>query len=134
MRLLSFLSEIEHALVAESPVVDGGAWASNRMVNFQQGLARLTLSPRSPDLPHEGGGILLQGFTLADGSVCLKATLSWKGSDRKPVLAVYSTPSLNWKLEASRIAMAWLEGPTTTAGGPDFIPDGVAPSGGSTLT
>jgi hypothetical protein len=110
MRLLSFLSEIEKALLAESPALDGGAWETTRMVNFHHGLARLTLTPRAGnDLA--GGAVFLQGFALADGSVCLKASFNWQGSDESPVLAVYSTPRLNWKLEASRIAGTWLEGP-----------------------
>jgi hypothetical protein len=115
MRLLSFLTDIERALIAESPVVEGGAWVSTRMVNFHHGLARLTLQPRSSEVPFPGGTIFLQSFTLADGSLCLKASLNWKGSDAFPVMAVYSTPTLNWKLEASRIASAWLEGPPAMA-------------------
>jgi len=116
MRLLSFLSDIEKALIAESPVVDGGAWESTRMVNFYQGMARLSLTPRAAaDLPFPPGSIFLQSFVLADGSMCLKANLTWKGSDAFPIISVYSTPTLNWKLEASRIAMAWLEGPPALA-------------------
>lgn len=111
MRLLSFLSDIERALIAESPVVDGGAWETTRMVNFHQGLARLTLKARTTDVACAGGTIFLQSFALADGSLCLKASLNWKGSDAFPVLAVYSRPNLNWKLEASRIASTWIEGP-----------------------
>jgi hypothetical protein len=112
MRLLSFLSDIERALIAESPAIDGGAWATNRMVNFHHGLARLTLTPKAgAEGLLTGGSIFLQAFVLADGSLCLKASLNWKGSDAFPVIAVYSTPTLNWKLEASRIASAWLEGP-----------------------
>jgi hypothetical protein len=112
MRLLSFLSDIERAVLAESPVVDGGAWETTRMVNFHHGLARLTLTPRlGAELPSQGGAIFLQAFALADGSQCLKASLNWKGSEAFPVLSVYSTPAVNWKLEASRIGSAWLEGP-----------------------
>lgn len=112
MRLLSFLTDIEKAIVAESPMIDGGAWESMRMVNFEQGLARVSLTPRAPEeLPLPGGAILLQAFALADGSQCLKATLSWKDSTVTSTIAVYSTPSLNWKLEASRIATLWMEGP-----------------------
>jgi len=110
MRLLSFLSEIEKALLAESPAIDGGAWETTRMVNFHHGLARLTLSPREGN-EFPSGAIFLQAFSLADGSLCLKASLNWKGSESYPVLAVYSTPQSNWKLEASRIASFWLEGP-----------------------
>lgn len=112
MRLLSFLSDIERAVLAESPVVDGGAWETTRMVNFHHGLARLTLTPRlGTELPSNGGAIFLQAFALADGSQCLKASLNWKGSDAFPVISVYSTPTVNWKLEAARIGSAWLEGP-----------------------
>lgn len=116
MRLLSFLSDIERAVIAESPVVDGGAWETTRMVNFQHGLARLTLTPRASDeFAMPGGAIFLQAFVLADGSLCLKASLNWKGSEAFPVIAVYSTPTMNWKLEASKIASAWLEGPPAQA-------------------
>lgn len=114
MRLLSFLSAIEKALVAESPDVDGGAWESSRMVNFHQGLARLTLNPR-PGNDFPGGTVFLQAFILADGSQCLKACLNWTGSKGARVLAVYTTPQTNWKLEASRISSTWLEGPTETS-------------------
>ncbi len=121
MRLLSFLSDIEKALIAEAPAVDGGGWESNRMVNFCQGMARLSLAPRSSaDLPFPPGSIFLQSFVLADGSMCLKANLTWKGSDAFPVISVYSTPTLNWKLEASRIAKAWLEGPPALATVSDY--------------
>jgi hypothetical protein len=116
MRLLSFISDIERALIAESPVVDGGAWETNRMVNFHHGLARLTLKARpGVELGAAAGTIFVQTFTLADGSLCLKASLNWRGSDALPVISVYSTPALNWKLEASRIASAWLEGPPADA-------------------
>lgn len=116
MRLLSFLTDIEKALLAESPAVDGGAWETTRMVNFHHGLARLTLAARpGNDLAVPGGTIFLQAFVLADSSLCLKASLNWRGSDAFPVIAVYSTPTLNWKLEASRIATAWLEGPPAMA-------------------
>lgn len=116
MRLLSFLTDIEKAIVAESPVIDGGAWESMRMVNFEKGLGRVTLTPRSPsELPLPGGAIFLQAFSLADGSECLKATLSWQDTAVTSIIAVYSKPTLNWKLEASRIASQWLEGPPATS-------------------
>ncbi len=116
MRLLSFLSDIEKALIAESPVIEGGAWETSRMINFHHGLARLTLRPRpgAEDLS-PGGTIFLQAFVLADGSLCLKSSLNWRGSDALPIISVYSTPSLNWKLEASRIASAWISGPPEMA-------------------
>ena len=130
MRLLSFLSDIERAVIAESPAIDGGAWESSRMVNFHHGLARLTLKARpGAEMISTGGTIFLQAFELADGSLCLKASLNWKGSDAFPMMAVYSRPSLNWKLEASRIASAWLEGPPAagTITDADMSPQSLAP-------
>jgi hypothetical protein len=116
MRLLSFISDIEKAVIAESPAVDGGAWETTRMVNFHHGLARLSLKARpGVEWGSGGGSIFVQAFVLADGSLCLKASLNWKGCDALPVLSVYSTPSTKWKLEASRIASAWVEGPPASA-------------------
>jgi hypothetical protein len=110
MRLLSFLTDIEKSVIAESPVVEGGSWQTTRMVNFHNGLARLTLTPRNDEYGQPTGTIFVQSFALADGSICLKASLNWKGSDAFPVMAVYSTPATNWKLEASKVASRWLEG------------------------
>lgn len=110
MRLLSFLSAIEKVLLAESPIIDDGAWELVRMVNFHHHLARLTITPR-PGNDLSGGAIFLQGFELADGSCCLKAALNWTGSASGSTFAIYSTPQLNWKLEASRVASTWIEGP-----------------------
>ena len=110
-RLLSLLSDIEHALRANDPSPDGGDWDTLRLVNFRQGLARLTLSVRAPSrVTSAAGSILLQGFCLADGSFCLKANLAWQGTDNSAIYAVYSKPGTNWRLEAGQIADKWLEG------------------------
>jgi hypothetical protein len=111
MRLLSFLTDVERAIRLEANADEGAVWDSTRMINFQTGLARLTLTLREPDsgMPH--GTLLVQHFRLANGSFCLKANLNWAGSEASPTLAVYDTPLLNWSLEASRIASAWLAGP-----------------------
>lgn len=112
-RLLSFLTEIEQALTKESISNMGPTWEFSRMVNYQHGLARMTVTPPAGAEPDQArGAIFLQSFTLADGSLCLKASLNWVGSDNFPVYAVYSKPQLDWKSEASRIASAWLAGPT----------------------
>ena len=81
------------------------------MVHFQKGLARLTLSARAASGAIVGGSILVQTFSLANGSLCLKASLNWNASSARSAIAVYPTPTLNWKVEASRIASAWLQGP-----------------------
>jgi hypothetical protein len=112
MRLVSFLTQIERAVVAESSGGDDGAWDCSRMMNFHRGLARLTLQPRPNSRSiYPAGTIFLQAYELADGSACLKATLGWSGRDRFSVIAVYSTPTTDWALEASRIGAAWREGP-----------------------
>jgi hypothetical protein len=110
-RLLTLLTEIERALVANDPSPDGGTWDTLRLINFHQGLARLTLSVRSPAGVTAGRGIiLLQHFTLADETQCVKANLTWKGSEKSVVYSIYSKPLVNWHLEASQIATQWLDG------------------------
>lgn len=111
MRLLSFLTDIERAIRLEANADEGSVWNTARIVNFKSGLARLTLVSRDADSGMPEGTILAQHFRLANGSVCLKASLNWQGSDRGTILSVYETPTLNWKLEATRIASTWLAGP-----------------------
>ena len=115
MRLLSFLTEIERAIRLEANAAEGEMWGSVRMVNFQTGLARLTLTACEADGGLPEGTVLVQRFALANGSFCLKASIAWRGSETSPVLSVYETPLLNWKLEANRIASAWLAGPPAEA-------------------
>lgn len=115
MRLLSFLTDVERAIRLEANAGDDAIWESSRIVNFKTGLGRLTLSLREPDNGLPAGTVLLQYFALANGSFCLKATLNWEGSTASTMLSVYDTPTLNWKLEASRVASAWLAGPPAVA-------------------
>lgn len=115
MRLLSFLTDLERAIRMEANADENAIWDAARIVNFQTGLARLTLTCREADLGMPSGTLLLQYFSLANGSFSLKASLNWQGSDLTSHLSVYDTPVLNWKLEASRIAAAWLAGPPAAA-------------------
>jgi hypothetical protein len=121
-RLLSFLNDVEQALLQQSVANMGPTWTSTRMVNYHHSIARMTLTPATPDDPSQlRGSVFLQGFELADGSVCVKASLNWHGSDAFPVIAVYSKPAVDWRAEASHIASLWLAGPpaamvTTSAG------------------
>lgn len=117
MRLLSFLTDLERAIRVEANADDDAIWSATRIVNFKAGLARLTLTCREPDSGMPQGTLLLQHFGLADGSFCLKANLNWEGSNSGATVSVYDTPVLNWKLEASRIAAAWLAGPPAPATG-----------------
>lgn len=110
-RLITLLTEIERALMANDPTPDGGKWDTLRLINFHQGLARLTLSVRSPEGVTAGRGlILLQHFKLADDTQCVKANLSWKGVEQSAVYSIYSKPEVNWGREASQIAVQWLDG------------------------
>lgn len=110
-RLLSLLTDVERALCVNDPAPDDGAWDTRRLVNFHQGLARLTISNRSAErVTTARGAILLQSFALADGSCCVKATLSWQGSDNSSVYAVYAKPETSWPVEAGQIAIKWLDG------------------------
>ncbi len=116
MRLLSFLTDIERAILMEANAAENSVWDSARMVNFQTGIARLTLTLRAdaePGMPQ--GVIVVQHFGLADGSFCLKAHLTWQGSNSPVVVSVYDTPTLNWKIESARIASTWLNGPPAEA-------------------
>jgi len=110
MRLISFLTEIEQALLLEANATDRSPWHASRVVNFQNGLARLTLTC-TEDVGLPQGAIDLQRYCLADGSFCLKAQFQWQGATAGRTLSIYETPLLNWKLEASRLASDWLAGP-----------------------
>jgi hypothetical protein len=115
-RLLCFLSDVERALAADEPAPADGRWENTRTVNYHLDLARLSLNARLPDntiLPR--GVILLQGFALADGTPCLKATLTWHGSTAESVQAIYTKPGINWTSEARRVAAVWLAGPPAEA-------------------
>lgn len=114
-RLLSFLSDIEKALLAELGMLEGPPWETGRAVSYHQGLARLTLGQRTARGLEGRGLILLQSYLLADGSQCLKANLNWAGSAETQVIAVYAKPQVNWRTEAASIATAWVSGPPAAA-------------------
>lgn len=112
-RLLSFLSDIETALAADDPApVEDGCWDNSRTVNYHLGLARLNLNVRVPAQPLQPrGSILLQCYSLADGTPCLKAAMSWNGREESSVRAIYTKPGLDWKSEARKVAAEWMGGP-----------------------
>lgn len=112
-RLLSFLSDFENALLADDPAPgDGGSWQSARAVNYHLGLARLTLKVALPSGQIEARGtVLIQSYSLADGTLCLKASLSWEGRDQAVQRSIYSKPGVDWKREARKVAAEWMAGP-----------------------
>ena len=111
-RLLSFLTDLECSLAADDPTPSDGSWETTRTVNYNQGLARLVLGVRLPDGNLESrGNVMLQSFLLADETTCLKAVLSWTGSESKMARSIYSKPETNWVAEARKIAAEWMAGP-----------------------
>lgn len=110
-RLLTLLTQIERAVIANDPSPGGGTWDTLRLVNFHQGLARLTFSIRSmTGATSTQGVVLLQDFTLADGTQCVKANLSWQGIEKSALYSIYSKPLLDWNREAAQIGAQWLDG------------------------
>jgi hypothetical protein len=113
--MLSFLSDVERALAADDPAPDDGSWETFRTVNYHLGLARLTLAVRTSAGVTPRGTVLLQGYQLADGTPCLKASLNWHGSESNVVRSIYFKPEINWTSEARKIAAEWMAGPPAAA-------------------
>ncbi len=101
-RLLSFLSAIEHALVANGyPGVDE---RPERFVSYQKAIARMTFRDGS-------GSITLQNFTLADGQICVKAEFHWTKARTFGTRSVFPTAeNFDWKQAANKISEAWVAG------------------------
>lgn len=103
-------------MLAAQPEPEGGAWVNTRMVNVNSGLARMTIAsgPKGqPPIPR--GSILLQAYTLADGTFCLKANLSWHNHETTVSKSVYSKPGINWSNAAVEVAKTWMNGAPDTA-------------------
>jgi hypothetical protein len=118
IRLSSFLSSVERGLAADDPVLKGGTWETNRTMNYNIGLARLSLGVRPGQDPAELlGAIMVQAFDLADGSTCLKVSLSWAGRSDAADCArsIFEKSTVDWSAEASQIAATWLAGPPAKA-------------------
>lgn len=112
MQLLTFLSEIGDSLIKQSVADMGPTWEISRVVNYHHGLGRMILTPPAgADESQMRGAIFLQTNTLADGSLCLKASLNWHGTEQLSTITVYSKPGLNWRSATKQIAASWLAGP-----------------------
>lgn len=112
--LLSFLSDFERALASDDPSPDGGSWVATRAVNYHLGLARLDLHVRQADGLVPRGQVLLQGHRLADGTPCLKASLTWASNQAAVVRSIFTRPDVDWTREARKVAAEWMAGPTST--------------------
>lgn len=122
-RLLSFLADFERALAIDDPEPDGGLWETSRTVNYHLGLARLVLGVRQGEQCAPRGQIMLQGYQLADGTPCLKASLAWTGADATVVRAIYSKPEVEWAREARKLAAEWMAGAPAPAAAPETEAD-----------
>lgn len=112
IRLTSFLSCIASACECDEPAPNGGTWDFSRTINYRLGLARLSLGSRqSPNGAIQPmGSILLQGFALADGTPCVKASLTWSENATSAARSVFARPGVNWDSEARLVASEWLAG------------------------
>lgn len=109
-RLLSFFADFERALAADDPAPLDGSWETTRTVNYHLGLARLNLNVRTGGNLVSRGQVLLQSYQLADGTPCLKAALSWVGTENNVTRAIYSKADVNWTSEARKVAAEWMAG------------------------
>jgi hypothetical protein len=108
--LLSLLTEIENAIRAVQAATGGASMDASRMVNFQTGLARLSLKMKTAADFETRGHVQLQHFHLSDGRTCVKVHLSWTGSDARRTIDLFTLPNRNWSGEAQRVAEIWLDG------------------------
>jgi len=111
-RLISILTAIENSLLADDPSPDDGSWQTVRTVNYSTGIARMRLSVKDASgALKPRGAFLVQGFRLADESTCLRATLTWHGTETSVTRSVYEKPGIDWTYEARRITAEWAGGP-----------------------
>jgi len=114
IRLSSFLTHVERGFQADDAILKGGSWDTSRTLNYHTGLARLALGVRAgQNAAAPLGTILLQAFDLADGSSCLKVSLTWTDHEEATecVRSIFEKPAVDWTAEASQIAATWLAGP-----------------------
>jgi hypothetical protein len=100
-RLLTLLNLVETALVNQGSRTVSVPPA--RSVSFHKGLARMNFSDGS-------GSIMLQNFTLADGQICVRATLNWAECSETGTHSIYPRENFDWLGAADQIAGAWMAG------------------------
>ncbi|MBI3885842.1 MAG: hypothetical protein HY302_08975 [Opitutae bacterium] len=104
-RLLSLLSQIEDYLRESDPDTIR-LLQSTRSVNYQKGLARLTLQSMDGT---PWGAATVQGYRLANGETCLKLALTCGRSEIAKPISLFPRESHDWANEARKIAVLWLE-------------------------
>lgn len=112
--LVSLLSDVEQALTEGSAQRWGVSWNLSRSVNERHQVGRITITPPSGATPLQAqGAIFLHRELSPGGTLSLKASFHWHGSEAFPSIMISTTnaPPLGWKPEAARIAALWLAGP-----------------------
>ncbi|HOD46397.1 MAG: hypothetical protein KBG39_04350 [Opitutaceae bacterium] len=102
-RLLSFLNLVETTIQNEEPDVV----CKSRTVNYHKGVACLVLS--------DGNTIHLQCFHLADGKICLKASVLWQIGGVPGEYSIYPTDNFDWLTAAYNVMNVWKAGPIAAA-------------------
>jgi hypothetical protein len=104
-RLLSLLSQIEDSLRQSDPDTIR-LLQSTRSVNYQKGLARLSLQSTDGT---PWGSATVQGYRLANGETCLKLALTCGMSEVSKPVSLFPREHHDWVNEARKIAVMWLE-------------------------
>ncbi len=105
-RLLSLLTLVESALAQQSALPE--AYRSARIVNFEKGLARLTLFGADGATPC--GVFHVQSYVLANGEPCVKVIISWQDSSETTSVPIFPKAGCDWSVEATKLANIWLGG------------------------
>jgi hypothetical protein len=112
--LVSLLSDVEQALAEGSALRWGVSWNLSRSLNERHQVGRITLTPPPGATPSQArGAIFLHRELSPGGTLHLKASFHWHGSEAFPSIAITTThaTALGWKSEAARIAAFWMAGP-----------------------
>ncbi|HEY0946977.1 MAG TPA: hypothetical protein VGD81_16975 [Opitutaceae bacterium] len=99
MRLLSLLQLVEDSVAERAPQLV--AAPTRRQANYAAGRARMVCA--------DGSSLLLQGFPLADGQLCIKATGCNAAGEAVIGQEIYaSAPGFEWRDAADSLAEAWV--------------------------
>lgn len=99
MRLLSLLQMVEESVVQRAPRMMTAP--TRRQANYAAGRARMLCA--------DGSSLLLHGFPLADGQLCIKATGCNAAGESVMERVVYaSAPGFEWRDAADTLAETWI--------------------------
>ena len=108
-RLLSLLSQVEHAL-RQTDIEATHHLRASRSVDYRQGTARLAFEQADGTM---WGAAEVQGYRLANGESCLKVTVGPAGAGLRRSHSIFPREGCDWTVEAGKIARSWLEAMAT---------------------